>query len=75
MVGLQDEARSFPLRLQPEFHQAADGFRAGSALSACCDPSVDRVELEGCQRTPTWMPLPVGAGDRGSFLVPRLSFP
>jgi hypothetical protein len=26
MVGLRDEARSFPLRLQPELDQAADGF-------------------------------------------------
>jgi hypothetical protein len=29
MVGLQDEARSFPLRLQPERHKSADGVRPG----------------------------------------------
>ena len=46
MVGLQDEARSFPLRLQPELDQAADGFRAGKLwISLFCNPSVERVEL------------------------------
>jgi hypothetical protein len=44
MVGLQDEACSFPFRLQPELDQATDGFRAGLDI-VLFDPIVQRFKL------------------------------